>query len=317
MCYYTAYVFMTCGHVAMSEFPIHNSPCSKRILIRGRCVSRQSNRSASPAETAVPVGNAQVDKSEQGLGETISSEMFNNLSIDSPPVEEEQQSLGTNPVIGSECLERLTHPMHTISLERQCNVCIEDRETRLEAFWQRTQQDINIRLSTRLSSIGSNASGWQGRRFRATGESVSPSLLSRSRSSTNTAVSDMTMESPEVKVTIASPASPRRNSIEHIVDSDSSISTNASTASTASPVSVGHFMRGVVGWKTSDSADGASLFSSPKTNRLSWFGTPISPKSRTPVGQIPDVKVVDIDEVASPRAERVSRPLLSFGGFDA
>lgn len=305
---------MTCGHVAMSEFPIHNSPCSKRILIRGCCISRQSDRSASPAETAVPLGDGQAHGFEPDLSETLTGGMSNNMLIDSPSVEEEQQSMGTNPVVGSECLEKLTHPMHTISLERQCNVCIEDRETRLEAFWQRTQQDINIRLSTRLSSMGSNASGWQGRRFRATGESVSPSLLSRSRSSTNTAVSDMSTESPVVKVTVAAPPSPRRNSVEHIVDADASISTSASTAS---PASVGHFMRGVVGWKTSDSADGVSLFSSPKTNRRSWFGTPISPKSRTPVGQIPAVKVVDLDEVASPRAERASRPVLSFGGFDA
>ncbi|RVX76140.1 hypothetical protein B0A52_00497 [Exophiala mesophila] len=282
----------------MSEFPVHNSPCSKRILIRGRCESRRSNRSAwpsSPAETAVHVEDDKKHTSHPDEDETLSNGMSNNLVIESPPVDQEEQGTAIDSVLDSECHEKLIHPMHTISLEKQCNVCIEDRETRLQAFWQRTQQDMNDRLNSRISSMASNVSGWQGRRFRATGGSTSPSLLSRSRSSTNTAVSDLSADSPAVKVTVAAPETPRRNST---VESEASISTIASPASSAA---VGNFMRGVVGWKSSDSVDGgSSLFSSPKTNRLSWFGTPISPKSRTPVGQIPAVKVVDLDEVASP-----------------
>ena len=45
MCYYTAYVYTVCGHVAISEFPVHNSPCSKRLLVHG---SSQRPKSLPP-----------------------------------------------------------------------------------------------------------------------------------------------------------------------------------------------------------------------------------------------------------------------------
>jgi hypothetical protein len=280
MCYYTAYVYTVCGHVTISEFPVQNSPCSKRLLVHG---SSQRPKSLPP------------DTSR--LAESIERPLSVIPAVTPPPSEAKPPS---------DCDEKLVHAMHTLSIERLCASCITEREARFALFQTRMRDDMGQRISTRLTSIN-NGAGWRGRQFRAT--SASPP-----RPMSTMASVGLSEAGDEAPLTAVAPAT-RRPSVAGSDMTDVSV---ASSSAVSVQEAVGNFMRGVKGgWNV---PDGRSLFSPPfsSTGRKSIFASPVSPRSRTPAGAIAAATAAGqpIDsQILLPLNSGDGRVMLSFGGL--
>lgn len=254
MCYYTAYVYKVCGHVSLSEYPVHNSPCSKISSGHGsgsrpRSLPPTKDRPAEPIERPVSVNPALI-----------------------PPRLPETAPQAT-------CDEKLVHAMHTLTLEKLCGICEADREARLTSFQTRMRDDMGQRISTRLTSLN-NGTGWRGRQFRATSTSsprpvmVATATGFSSGSSQGEACDDD--ERPSTSLTS------RRPSATESVQTDVSVATGSGSGASIQDA-FGSFMRGVKGgWNV---PDGRSLFSPSLSSRehQSTFASPVSPRSRTPV----------------------------------
>lgn len=282
MCYYTAYVYTVCGHVTISEFPVHNSPCPKRLLVHG--TSSQRPKSLPP-----------------DTGRFAESSIERPLSV-IPAVEPRPSEVK----LQSDCDEKLIHAMHTLSIERLCASCITEREARLASFQMRMRDDMGQRISTRLTNMN-NGAGWRGRQFRATSASPPRPMATK-------ALEGLSKAGDEPPLTALAPRRPS------IAGSDTTDVSVASSGGVSVQEAVGNFMRGVKGgWNV---PDGRSLFSPAfsSTGRQSILASPVSPRSRTPAGTIAAAAVsaagqpIGSQNLSSPNLlDR--RVLLSFGGL--
>lgn len=292
MCYYTAYVHKVCGHVSLSEYPVHNSPCSKISSGRGsgsrpRSLPPTKDRPAEPIERPVSV--------IPGL-------------IPARLLERTPQAT---------CDEKLVHAMHTLTLEKLCAICEADREARLASFQTRMRDDMGQRISTRLTSLN-NGTGWRGRQFRAT--STSPPRPVMVATATGFSSGSSQGEACDDDEPPSTSLASRRPSATESVQTDVSVATGSGSGSGASiQDAFGSFMRGVKGgWNV---PDGRSLFSPSLSSRdcRSTFASPVSPRSRTPVFGVvvaahSSRQSIDAKD-SLPESGRGGRAVLSFGGL--
>lgn len=291
MCYYTAYVYKVCGHVSLSECPVHNSPCAKISsghgpAARPRSLPPTKDRPAEPVERPVSVIPALI-----------------------PPLLPE-----TAP--RASCDEKLVHAMHTLTLEKLCAICEADREARLASFQSRMRDDMGQRISTRLTSLN-NGTGWRGRQFRATITSTPRPVMIATATGFSSGSSQGEVcydddEPPSTSLTS------RRPSATESVQTDVSVATGSGSGASIQDV-FGSFMRGVKGgWNV---PDGRSLFSPSLSSRerRSTFASPVSPRSRTPVvGVVVEAHSSGQSSEAMdslPDSASGGRAMLSFGGL--
>jgi hypothetical protein len=103
-------------------------------------------------------------KLDQEIAET------HQMDVDATSGESKQSSASTTApasTLSSECDEQLTHPMHTMYIDKLCERCEKSRETRLATIEARLFRDTERRMSVRISSMN-NGNGWKGKHFRAT-----------------------------------------------------------------------------------------------------------------------------------------------------
>lgn len=266
---------MVCGHVLMSEHPVHNSPCPRRLLVRG----------------SIPVPPA----SPALLSSKVFSEPHSITLPASPAATSPSHPPSSAPY--SDCDERMLHPMHTISIERLCATCLVDREARIAYVRAQMHRTIESRLSTKYASLNTDGC-WRGRQFRAT-STASPPPLSSSSTVGLDGAPDTPIESPTV-------VSSRRPSVSE------SVKTGHSVASNGIQSVVGSFMKGVAKW---NDGDGRGLFSaSASSTRRSMFGSDISPRSGTPVASFATGQGFDSQLLSpKPSEERITLSFSGLG----
>lgn len=286
MCYYTAYLYTVCGHVSISEFPVHNSPCWKRVLIHGRNPQRRPKSLPPPDETKKL---AESESTGRPLSTTIPG-------VAGPVLLEPSETKAAQ----SDCEEKLVHAMHTLNIEDLCAVCRADREVRLRLFQVRMRDDMGRRMSSRLMRLN-NGLGWRGRQFRATSVSPPGPIATTDGSGGSSGAGDD--EAPP-SLTALGASTRRANGAESDV-TDVSV-TAGRTVSVQD--AVGNFMRGVKGgWTFSSSS------SSSSTGRPSIFAPQVSPRSRTPVMVIAEQS--SDSQISLPPPLVDTQVMLSFGGL--
>ena len=128
MCYHTTYLFLTCGHAALSSNPI--SHCAQQ---GAQTIPRHSEREEAPT-------NAEI-------------------LLPSPPA---------TPTPPTDCRQKLTHPLHTFRIKSLCPNCQEERDARIEAFEAQMREDLEQRIQTRSAERNERGSEFGRRRlFRA------------------------------------------------------------------------------------------------------------------------------------------------------